>query len=40
LARTRVDVSPWIQVDLVDSHYVYGVKIWDRSENPNSGTYL
>jgi len=33
LAHTEKELSPWIQVDLEDTYYVDGVKIWDRSEN-------
>jgi len=33
LALTTSEISPWIQVDLSISYYVYGVKIWQRSES-------
>jgi len=33
LAFTAFENSPWIQVNLSNSYYVYGVKIWQRSES-------
>jgi len=36
LALSTVENSPWIQVDLIISYYVYGVKIWQRSESQNA----
>jgi len=39
VAVTNVEKSPWIQVDLAISHYIYGVKIWQRSECADSSEY-
>jgi len=36
VALSTVENSPWIQVDLIISYYVYGVKIWQRSESQNA----
>jgi len=36
LAIAAVENSPWIQVDLSISYYVYGVKIWQRSESDSA----
>jgi len=35
IAPTAVENSPWIQVDLMTSYSIYGVKIWQRSECSN-----
>jgi len=37
LFATNQELSPWLQVDLTTSHFVEGVKIWDRSENSVQG---
>jgi len=34
---TNQELSPWIQIDLAISHFVEGVKIWDRSESVSQG---
>jgi len=38
LAHTKTELSPWIQIDLLTNHFVYGVKIWNRSEHPIPGS--
>jgi len=32
VAHTKIEQSPWIQIDLGINHFVEGVKIWNRSE--------
>jgi len=38
MAHTKRELSPWIQIDLLTNHFVYGVKIWNRSESPYQGS--
>jgi len=33
MTYTSLELSPWIQVDLLTNHFVYGVKIWNRCQN-------
>jgi len=33
MTHTKPEWSPWIQTDLFTNNYVFGVKIWDRSES-------
>jgi len=40
LAHTNLELSPWIQVDLITNHFVDGVKIWDRSEGHNQSELI
>lgn len=37
IAHTKKELSPWIQIDLSTNNYVFGVKIWDRSESLHQG---
>jgi len=37
MAHTEIELSPWIQIDLLTNHFVYGVKIWNRSETSSQG---
>jgi len=38
MAHTELELSPWIQIDLLTNHFVYGVKIWNRFEHPHKGS--
>lgn len=40
LAISSLERSPWIQVDLFASYYIYGVKIWQRTEAARAGSIL
>jgi len=40
LAHTAKELSPWIQVNLKTDHFVYGVKIWNRSPSRSNGSFI